>query len=225
MFQATHAAANGYLAILVGSTDVKQERAGYRRCLRVELHTLLIWEPSGLRRYDILKGDKTTVDGIVMTGDSRDLIHGREQAYEHDQIWCPACESIGFIVCTGPRLPSTGPDGRESALSGDLCMCKCEPSPFLLASQDFCYIEVDDAYQPFHDGRLHATTDAEYDEQVCTSGKGASTGYPFLIEAPCQDAHFGRLDSEGRLPRVRSECADEYIVYWGDEALERQAGR
>ncbi len=35
-----------------------------------------------VRRFDILKGDMTTVGGIVQGGDARDILHDREQAYE-----------------------------------------------------------------------------------------------------------------------------------------------
>ncbi|WP_087046135.1 PAAR domain-containing protein [Caballeronia ptereochthonis] len=94
------------------------------------------------RRYDILKGDKTTMDGTVLGGDSLDRVGGREQAYERDEIWCPACRSIGLIVCDGTRLSMTGPDGRQGALSDDLCICACEPPPRLIPSQSSSYVDV-----------------------------------------------------------------------------------
>ena len=95
-----------------------------------------------MRRYDICKGDKTTADGTVKAGNSGDRLGDREQAYEHDPVWCPACKTMGKIVCVGPRIPSTGSDGREAALSYDLCVCRCDPSPRLIASQNTSYTEV-----------------------------------------------------------------------------------
>jgi len=86
------------------------------------------------RRYDILRGDLTTLGGIVQGGDANDMVGHREQAYEGDPVWCPVCKSVGQIVCIGPRLSTTGPDGREAALSDDLCVCRCSPSPLLLPS-------------------------------------------------------------------------------------------
>ncbi|SAL70858.1 hypothetical protein AWB71_04318 [Caballeronia peredens] len=94
------------------------------------------------RRYDIVKGDKTTSAGIVQGGDSNDTLNGHEQAYEGDPVWCPVCKMMGRIVCVGPRLSMTGPDGREGALSDDLCVCLCDPSPRLIASQDASYMDV-----------------------------------------------------------------------------------
>ncbi|GLU35115.1 PAAR domain-containing protein [Trinickia caryophylli] len=95
-----------------------------------------------MRRYDIAKGDTTTAGGVVQGGDGNDLIGGRAQAYERDPVWCPVCEKTGVIVCDGPRIRSTGPDGRQAALSDDLCVCQCPTPPKLVASQSASYIEI-----------------------------------------------------------------------------------
>lgn len=93
------------------------------------------------RRYDILRGDKSTAGGTVEGGDPNDRVGNREQAYENDPVWCPACKTMGRIVCVGVRLSMTGPDGRQGALSEDLCVCKCMPSPVLIPSQYGSYTE------------------------------------------------------------------------------------
>lgn len=95
-----------------------------------------------MRRYDVVKGDSTTAGGIVQSGDGKDLIGEREQAYENDRVWCPACKAMGKIVCAGPRISTTGPDGRQAALSDDLCVCQCPTPPRLVASQSVSYVEV-----------------------------------------------------------------------------------
>ncbi|WP_414441878.1 PAAR domain-containing protein [Burkholderia sp. 22PA0106] len=94
-----------------------------------------------VRRYDILKGDRTTSDGTVLGGDFNDRVGDREQAYEQDDVWCPACQSIGRIVCYGARLSMKGPAGREAALDGDLCVCQCDVPPRLLPSQTTSYVD------------------------------------------------------------------------------------
>jgi len=73
---------------------------------------------------------------------SQDTIGYAQQAYELDGVWCPICDLMGRIVCDGPRVSATGPDDRESALSDDLCVCKCEPPPRLLPSQYTSYVDV-----------------------------------------------------------------------------------
>ena len=95
-----------------------------------------------MRRYDILKSDKTTSDGTVEGGDVTDKVGDREQAYEHDLVWCPACNTMGRIGCTGPRQSMKGPDGREATLSDDPCICHCDPSPRLIPSQYTSYMDV-----------------------------------------------------------------------------------
>ncbi|MBJ9942138.1 PAAR domain-containing protein [Burkholderia multivorans] len=95
-----------------------------------------------MRRYDIVKGDTTTVGGIVQGGDGSDVIGEREQAYEHDPVWCPVCKTVGKIGCSGQRISTTGPDGREAALSDDLCLCACPTPPKLVASQSVSYVDV-----------------------------------------------------------------------------------
>lgn len=94
------------------------------------------------RRFDITKGDRTTKEGTVIRGDSNDTVGDLEKAYEGDHVWCPACDTTGTIGCVGPRLSMIGPDGREGALSEDLCMCECQPSPRLIASQDSSHMDV-----------------------------------------------------------------------------------
>ncbi|WP_321955381.1 PAAR domain-containing protein [Paraburkholderia bannensis] len=95
-----------------------------------------------MQRFDIVKGDTTTVGGIVEGGDGQDLRNGREQAYEHDPVWCPVCKTMGAIQCDGARISTTGPDGRQAALSDDLCICLCSPPPKLVPSQSVSYIET-----------------------------------------------------------------------------------
>ncbi|MEN7530314.1 MULTISPECIES: PAAR domain-containing protein [unclassified Cupriavidus] len=95
-----------------------------------------------VRRYGIRRGDRTTAGGVVEGGTAGAELGGRLQAFEHDPVWCPRCKSMGRIVCTGPRIPAKGPDGREAALSEDWCVCGCERTPLLVASQFDAYVEV-----------------------------------------------------------------------------------
>ncbi|MBB3213270.1 putative Zn-binding protein involved in type VI secretion [Herbaspirillum sp. Sphag1AN] len=93
-------------------------------------------------RHPVCKGDKTTANGVVQSGNPNHKISNRELAYEGDKIWCESCKSMGEIVCSGPRLSMTGPDGRRIALSGDACACRCRPRPKLLASQRTSYMDM-----------------------------------------------------------------------------------
>jgi len=86
-------------------------------------------------RYDIRSGDHTTAGGVVFTPHRGDTLDGKELAYEGDVVKCFACGTNGRIVCIGERPHETGVSGKHSALSDDLCVCKCDPPPRLVASQ------------------------------------------------------------------------------------------
>ncbi len=87
-------------------------------------------------RYDILNGDITTAGGQVVATTQNDMIGGRAVVYERDPVWCPQCKTAGWVACVGERPPSRGPHGQEQALSDDWCICKCDPPPRLIASQN-----------------------------------------------------------------------------------------
>jgi uncharacterized Zn-binding protein involved in type VI secretion len=95
-----------------------------------------------MRRYDIFEGDTTTNGGTVQRGNPHDTLNGRAQAYERHPVWCPACKTMGKIGCIGARLSMKGPDGRDAALSDDVCLCQCSPSPRLVPSQTTSYVDV-----------------------------------------------------------------------------------
>ena len=87
-------------------------------------------------RYYILEGDSTTAGDIVQkTSNSLSFkVHGKEQSYIGDDVWCHACQSMGKIIPDQDRL-STKVNGRMPALNDDLCQCRCSPLPRLVHSQ------------------------------------------------------------------------------------------
>lgn len=89
------------------------------------------------KRYYITLGASTTAGGTVISASSLLALDGVKVALEGDQVSCPACGSTGIIGLDGPRL-STRHDGRQYALDGDLCLCRCDPPPRLVAVQQLC---------------------------------------------------------------------------------------
>jgi hypothetical protein len=63
-----------------------------------------------------------------------------------------------------------------------------------------------------------------FDERVKGVGPGASEGYPYFVETTDGRTFSGCLDANGHLPRIYTVDADEYHVYWGDEALAKLDG-
>ena len=93
------------------------------------------------KRFYIHGGDTTTSAGKVLTGLSTSTWHGLPNAFDGDAVECPKCHSIGQIRTVGSRISSVGSHGRQRALSGDLCLCKCSPPPRLVASQETAWTE------------------------------------------------------------------------------------
>jgi len=85
-------------------------------------------------RYHITAGAGTTAGGKVMSGSASKSINGARIACAGDPVSCPQCHSTGVIEPDGPRLGDRF-DGRQMALSDDLCRCKCNPPPRLVANQ------------------------------------------------------------------------------------------
>lgn len=85
------------------------------------------------RRF-ILKGDTTDRNGVVEDGIEGSSFQGRPLAYLGAAVQCPACGTEGVIISDGsPR--SMIVRGKTVALENDLCQCKCDPLPKLIASQ------------------------------------------------------------------------------------------
>lgn len=61
-------------------------------------------------------------------------LDGLPLACEGDPIDCPACGTEGVIQCVTPRNLQQL-NGKDIALSDDLCMCNCSPPPKLIPEQ------------------------------------------------------------------------------------------
>ena len=85
------------------------------------------------RRF-ILKDDTTTHNGVVLDGIVGSSFDGRPLAYLGGSVLCHTCNTEGIIVSDGsPHTMSVM--GKQVALENDLCQCKCELLPKLVASQ------------------------------------------------------------------------------------------
>ena len=93
-------------------------------------------------RYFITLGAPTTAGGKVTSGSRFRTIDGVPVAVAGDTCWCPACLSEGVVTPDGPRLDETI-DGRLAALQDDLCVCKCDPPPRLVAAQTLVCQSID----------------------------------------------------------------------------------
>lgn len=88
-----------------------------------------------MRRSYLKLGDKSTANGVVTEGIDSSFHEGALLTFVGAKVSCPSCHSTGTIIAAGPRWPGTMM-GKLPALEGDLCACKCDERPKMLASQD-----------------------------------------------------------------------------------------
>lgn len=142
--------------------------------------------------------------------------------------YCFACQQEGYIAPRGPRWPGTASNGKQWALSGDINICGCEPSPVFYAERGMSMTFTGEqaaglAGRSVVRPSRAATSTLNYDEQVrAISAHASLAGYPYYIETESSDASGGRVDSSGLLPRIATSEAERYTVYWGDEALSHE---
>ncbi|WP_167760245.1 PAAR domain-containing protein [Paraburkholderia pallida] len=178
-----------------------------------------------LRRY-LCIGDAPETGGMITPHPGRPYtIRGYQAAIIGGEAFCAACKTTGKITkAGGPRRHIHC--GNELALDGDILLCGCPTPPRILATRQSIAWHEDMGYGR---GQRGSAQDIEpiplllvFDEQVQPVGHGASTGYPYFIEASDGQQFAGRLDESGALPRVNTALEDSYKVYWGEEALTHQ---
>lgn len=165
----------------------------------------------GVRRYLIMLGDKTTADGVVLEGEPVSTARGQPFAYQEAKANCHACKSEGYIRNVGPNRPMVLM-GKQVALENDLCICKCNPPPKLIASQSNAFMDFDSAelatmgYTP--QGRYIG--DASYDQHFLL--KDERTGHPlkntpYKIVTDDGEEIEGRTDEHGHTEKVYADSA------------------
>jgi uncharacterized Zn-binding protein involved in type VI secretion len=137
-------------------------------------------------RYFITLGASRTAGGKVISANHLDTINGVPVALERDTCWCPKCNSEGVIMPDGPRLNATS-NGRQKALSDDLCICKCSPPPRLIANQHFSSQIIDGDWHAAQSAVVAARA-----EKLNTAKSGATDPYcmPILLLDPSTDEPF-----------------------------------
>jgi uncharacterized Zn-binding protein involved in type VI secretion len=177
------------------------------------------------KRYHIRNGAKTTAGGTVRASATWYKVDGISLAREGDPVNCLACGTEGVIQCVQPRMPNHL-DGKEFALSDDLCICGCSPAPKLVAEQTVKYqllaLVPDEVVRRSSPSAARQATHHIYDEQPRLLAPPIE-GVPYFIETTDGRTFSGRAGPGGLLPRIDTPGEDEYTVLWGDEALTKIA--
>ncbi len=143
------------------------------------------------------------------------------------KIWCNGCKSEGVIGWQGPHRNATMM-GKQQALDGDICLCKCTPSPVMLASQDSAShsFEADQLHAMGFDAFGRSMTNEHrgaFDERVrVLDDKGQPiSGVPYHISSANGAVYKGTTDVSGFCPRVYSDGVSRLDIAIGIRALER----
>ncbi|MFP3567178.1 PAAR domain-containing protein [Paraburkholderia sp. SIMBA_030] len=180
-----------------------------------------------MRRNKLKKGDKSSTGGVVTEGIETCTHHGTPLTFVGALVSCSACGSTGRIVAQGPRWIDTMM-GKEAALEGDLCLCKCHPTPVMVASQDTAFHSFEshelkekgfgptgnplvDDYKGAFDERVRILD--EEGRPLC--------GVPYHIKTASGATFKGLTDLSGYCPRVYTKDAQQLNIAVGMKALER----
>lgn len=157
-----------------------------------------------MKRCHIKQGDKTTAGGDVLEGIPNTYHYDALLSFVGAKIYCPTCKSQGFIDADGPRFPDDFM-GRRPALENDICVCKCETPPRLLASQGDMYEEysaADLAGMGFAPNGLplqKVNSNSTHAQRifVCDSTTGQPLVHQDFVVNVEGDWRTGRTDSDG----------------------------
>jgi uncharacterized Zn-binding protein involved in type VI secretion len=133
-----------------------------------------------IKRFYITLDATTTAGGKVRSASSIMSIDGVRAALDQDKVWCPQCNSEGYIALDGPRLSSTC-KGKQYALHDDLCICRCTPAPRLVAAQTRSAQTID---ADWHAAKAGAAGTAAARLNTAESRAATSDGVPLVLLDP-----------------------------------------
>jgi len=168
-----------------------------------------------MRRYNLKEGDKATSGATVLEGIDRDTHHGVPLAFIGATLHCPACKSLGVLAGVGPRWPDTSM-GKELALDGDMCVCKCTPSPRVIASQYDMYQDLEShdlesmGYTPSGIPLLYY-----HDEQITLRDRRTRrilADVDYRVKDGSSVIASGKTDAKGRTERVKTDNKQNFVI-------------
>ena len=126
--------------------------------------------------------------------------------------WCNACKQEGYIAPRGRRHPSTGPNGQQWALSGDINMCGCSPPPVFYAERNVAQVFTSDEGAALtntthalasHSGPSH------YDEQYTLTRHDGRVlaGVRYRVRDGSNIVASGVTDANGKTQRVTTDSS------------------
>jgi uncharacterized Zn-binding protein involved in type VI secretion len=175
-----------------------------------------------MRKAAVRNGDPTTTGGSVIAYSSTIHDNGKKVALSGDEATCGTCKGAHEIFGTGKGMSEKG---RNVVIDGDLVLCPCGENRVIVGSNPGIFLKSTEGAASRSNagsayGKRPSSASLVFDEQVRATGQGAVEGYPYCVLTSHGRVYSGRLDSDSKLPRINTgAAADQYTIYWGDEAL------
>jgi uncharacterized Zn-binding protein involved in type VI secretion len=180
-----------------------------------------------VRRAILKLGDKSTNGGVVTEGIDSCTHHGTPITFIGARVWCNGCKSEGVIGWKGPHRTATMM-GKQQALDGDICLCKCTPPPVMLASQDSAWHSFTSEEWAATSGGTSGTSMTSeyrgaYDERIriLDPDNRPLISVPYHIRTTSGGVYKGLTDASGYCPRVYTDDVSQLDIAVGMKALER----
>ncbi|RFU45340.1 PAAR domain-containing protein [Paraburkholderia sp. DHOC27] len=180
-----------------------------------------------MRRAILKVGDRSTNGGVVTEGISNCTHHGTPITFIGARVWCNGCKSEGVIGWKGPHQKAAMM-GKQQALDGDICICKCTPPPVMLATQDSAWQSFTPEEWAAMGGDTPGTSTSSkdhgaYDERVriLDATNRPLSSVPYHIRAAGGGVYKGLTDASGYCDRVHTDDVSRLDISVGMQALER----
>ena len=179
---------------------------------------------STVKRHWICDGDVTEVGGTAEATHPFVNVRGKHLLFEKDPIHCPACHSTGYVKITEPWRGIQAGNNLRNALEYDLCICKCNPPPKLVAgwtkncdASSFSISEI--AKNPSLAATLHAqgilATGTfedllpQYDQTIVLKSESGEVlaGVLYKITMPNGEIIEGRTNPDGMTEKIHHHSA------------------
>jgi uncharacterized Zn-binding protein involved in type VI secretion len=168
-----------------------------------------------MRRYFLKYGDRATNGAVVVEGFESDTHYGVALTFVGALMACPVCKSSGVIVEKGPRWPGLCM-GKQQALSGDLCVCKCDKPSELYESQNDTYEEFTaSGLEDMGCGPNGAPLLYYHDEQLTLREqrtRRALANISYRVKAGSSVIASGKTDANGRTERIRTDNTQSLVI-------------
>jgi len=166
------------------------------------------------------QGDPTTTGGVVISGSDTSFIEGQRVARVTDTVWCPMCQTVGFII----EGHDTWLDTRQpTAVDGSLVQCGCPTGTHRLVATQKSTLSEDQPPIPIHPEWLPLG--------VANSQRWAEAiqeGWPqneFADSVPGEQARGMRFKGAEIVPELRPMLTDHQSVEPGFHIVQSPISR